>query len=293
MKLTDELYKIGCERFTRKSCVFIDDSHVLLTERLTVSDDKISTYVENLRKAREAGINVSSIIDYKMIPNSAYVDDRTKCNYSVGVFLMDMAKGNTLDLKCLDLDYVSTDFIPNEINKYLRLSNEYIEEMEKRANAAQSFYDKLVSDCLDLNKFGLEIDPKPSNYFFDMERGFSITSVRNISGNVDFRFSKSFITYIHYIVYGYGRPVISINKEFYTKLPEEYVKRLLSIYKCIDEKIKNALITNGVDNSIIENVFISLNKKYQVAFEVASGADMERDIEELRNSNKEVNRKNL
>lgn len=284
MKLTDKLYKIGCERYTKKSCIFLDDSHTMLVERAIVSDDKISDYVRRINEAKKYGINISTIIDYRLIPNSSYMDESGNRNHSVGVFLVDRAQGSNMELKYFDLDYISFEDISNEVRKYINCSVAYIEELERRANASQSIFDKLVFDCLELNRFGLEIDPKPSNYYFDDSNGFTITNIRNKSEDRHLRFCKSFVAYIHYIIYGYAKPFINVGSEIYHKLPKEFVDRLVTVYNILDEKIKIALSNNGVDKSIIEVVFRECDKKYCYVDE-ADFNEIEKDIIELRKEN--------
>ena len=47
-------------------------------------------------------------------------------------------------------------------------------KIEKASEAKDGVYIKLVRDVMNLPKYNLEVDPKPLNFFFDEENGFSI-----------------------------------------------------------------------------------------------------------------------
>ena len=262
MKLTDELYELGFKMYPKESSLSVDELYVLSIKRMVASDDYLNVFFENIKKAKITGINIASIIDYRLIPNSSYRDENSKKKYSAVMLLMDRVKGNKFELDCLDFDYVLSSNLSYEIDKYLKLINEYIQELEKRANANQDVYDKLVRDCLELTNFELEIDPTPSNYYFDENVGFTITNVVPKMNNIDLKTSKSFVNYIYFIVYGYGAPVIYIDKIFYKKIPQDYLYRLLKCYEEIDEKLTKALKKYGFYKYFIDSIFGELNSKY-------------------------------
>ena len=95
MTLTDKLFDIGVN--SNQICTILDDDYVLVTKSTPISDDRLDEYIDNIRKAKDSGINIASILDYRLIP------DTTNCYgstcYSKGVFLEERAKGVSNDKK--------------------------------------------------------------------------------------------------------------------------------------------------------------------------------------------------
>lgn len=255
MKITDELYEIG----KNGNGIFTDvnDDYCLVSKSMPVNDQELEKYISAITKAKSDGINIASIVDYRMIPGTTatYNTNHGVITYTRGVFLEDKAKGKSLGIKNLmvspnnqyDFDKLTLD--------YLRLILDYIEELERRLEAPQETFDKLVSDCLDLEDYGLTIDPKPLNFFYHPKHGFTIIDVIGLTDK-DKRLSENdyFPTYIYGIVLGYGPSTLSIGNDKYTGLPIEYQTRMFNALNGLEIKIKTALFNNGIKmDTINEN----------------------------------------
>ncbi len=261
MVLTEELYDIG--KNSKEVCTIIDDDYVLVTKSMPVTDEKIDDYIEAIRKAKKSGINIATILDYRIIPGTTSSYCNGTINYSKGVFLEERAKGKSLEGYCLYYDSNKDSDIENFAISYIKKLDEYTKEMERRATGKQEYYDKLVSDCLRVKKFGIEIDPKPLNFFYEENVGFTIIDVIADYGNNLGSVSPYFARYIFGIVFGYGRPVAIVDSEIFKGIPKEYSSRLINAYQVIYDKIVLALrkakisesyITKALNDSIVSEV---------------------------------------
>lgn len=253
MKLNNEMYDMALKN--KEICTVYNEEYVLLKKAMPVTDDKLSWYIETINRLKESGINVAEIIDYRLIPRTTNSYKDGKIQYTTGVFLEERAKGNSLDSGSVYLR-VRQDYDFNEVvSRYLQLTINYIEELELRANASQEMYDKLVMDCLDIQKSGLTIDPKPLNFFFDKDCGYTVIDV--IPNNPRFMdsFYLNFPQYLLGIVFGYGRPVISIDCEDCSVLSQELQERINKAGRTLEAKIVSSLRKYGFyEDNIIEAV---------------------------------------
>ena len=182
MVLTDELFERGKNQ--KEKCTIINDDYVLLKKKMPCTDEELQTYINNIRKAKDSGINICSIVDYRLIDGttSKYTTQGKDISYTAGVFIEDRAKGTTNDgLTC----------------------EEYISDLEKRASADQIIYDKFVQDYVGIFNFDLTPDPKPTNFFFDEKEGFSIIDVIDVKNTSNQYLARYIIT----AAFGYGIPV--------------------------------------------------------------------------------------
>ena len=84
MKLNDELFEIG--KNSIGTCKIIDNNYVLVTKKMPVSDELLEDYVNSIREAKEDGINICKIEDYKLLPETtSHFNNGT--SFSKGVFI--------------------------------------------------------------------------------------------------------------------------------------------------------------------------------------------------------------
>ncbi len=247
MKLTDELFEIG--KNSKKICTIVDEDYVLLTKTMPIVDKELDSYLSNLKKASEAGINLAYVEDYRLIEGTTHAYDNG-ISYTKGVFLEKRAHGKTMDGKTY-FSLNGEEDVNKVVDEYLAANMIYLEELERRAQGNNEFYIKLVKDYLNLENFGLCGDPKPLNFFYDEKDGFTI--IDPIPGN-DYDFREFFPSYIIGAVYGYGRPFLYL-EDVKLGLPKEMVDRYNKVYKVINEKIMIALKKNGIDEKIIIETF--------------------------------------
>ncbi len=272
MILTEELYNIGKD--SKEICTIIDDDYVLVTKSMPVVDSKIKFYVNAIKKAKQSGINIASILDYKIIPGTTVNFSNDEYRFSKGVFLEDRAKGNSLGNYNLFFRSNRDNDISQFVISYMKSLDEYTLEIERRAVGPQEHFDKLVKDCLDVRKFGIEIDPKPLNFFYDSNVGYTIIDVIGYNDSSKI-VSPYFTGYIFGIVYGYGKPVAMVDGDFFTGIPKEYSDRLRAAYKVLDTKIVRALRKYKIQNDYIQTFLAKRCEQYTHLDEIVEIEDME------------------
>lgn len=285
MKLTDEMYNLAIQK--NEMFLAYNDDYVLLNKRMPCTDDELEWYVNSLVDLKNRGVNIASIVDYRLIPGTTSSYSNGTVNYTKGVFLEERAKGKSLDshsvylLPKKDYDFNSV------VTQYLKMVIEYIEEIELRAQASQEVYDKLVSDCNSVGDLGLMIDPKPLNFFFDKDAGYTIIDVIMGNPKSEEAYFNFLPQYIFGIVFGYGKPSMSIDCDDCSILPKEYSDRLASASEILEAKIVSALRKYGFDDvkiaeAVEKNKFRVSNKYACVEIE-----DMEDYIASMFNRLKE------
>ena len=259
MKLNNELFELG--KSSKEIFTPIDDKYGLVTKSMPVVDEDLAKYIKDIKDCNEAGINVARILDYRLIEGATKSFYEEQFVYTKGVFLEDRAPGNTLEYGVIsinsneDIDFLSVG------KDYLSKVKKYVEELERRAVAPQIMYDKLVSDCLALEDFDLMIDPRPLNFFFDSEKGFTIIDV--LSNNNGTKTAKDrMVQLIFGIVYGYGSYDLTIDGVSLEILPKDYLVRLMASYRKIDQKIVKALLRFSYPKEDIKSTLRDLIIRY-------------------------------
>ena len=252
-KLTPEIIKQAIQN----GRIFMpyDNENIILYKRFTVRDEFVAEYVQSINRLADEGINTPRIKDYKILSEpSAY-------GYSKYVILEEKAKGNNFDYKedtYLSISETKPDFEKTSII-YLQRLDEYINEISLRADAPIEHYLKLVTDYIYITNQGLQIDPKPLNFFFDKDIGFTFIDI-NGRGKSDLKMYLP--RYIFGCVLGYGIPSLSIGITHYNYIDQERLNRLKEAYNNIITKISAVLIKQGYSKEhIIED---SKNWIYQL-----------------------------
>ena len=253
---------------------------------MPVTDEELEKYILRIKKAKEDGINITAILDYKFIPGTTSSYKNGTINYTDGVFLEDRAHGVSLCYNKIYLD-ANQDYDFDKVAiDYLNMIENYISELEKRAMASQEVYDKLVSDCLRLPEYGLMIDPKPLNFFFDTVKGYTIIDVipSDARVGVNLKENEYFPSYIYSIVFAYGNPLLCIvDYSYFDCLPVEYKKRLADAKDILNKKIQNALRKNGISEKIINQTLEMVSFKLVDNFQNCPIEEIPSKIEEIYN----------
>lgn len=275
MILTDEMYLIGTS--SDKLCTYLDKDYVLLKKSMPVPDSGLEGYISNINKAFESGVKISRVLDYRFIPNttSSYSNGNS---YTKGVFLEERAKGEYVDRESIVVslknDYDFNSIVITYLNKFIK----YMNSLEKRALAPQAVFDKLVWDCKKIEEFGLQVDPKPLNFFYDESNGFSIIDVIPSSDKTD---EYSLATYIYVIVFGYGPTTLQIEHELYLGLPKEIKEKHAKILSLLNQKIQIALFNNGFNKAVVDDVEDKQSFRYQDRYKEVDMVQMVAEIEDI------------
>ncbi len=242
MKLNDELFVLG--KNSVGICKVIDSDYVLVSKKMPVSDNQLNDYINAIKDAKNNGINICEIVDYKLIDGTTSTFNNG-VSYSKGVFIEDRAKGNSFTFNHFHLNEENKKEI---IDGYMSSITNYIEEIEKRSEADISIYDKLIEDMLNLSQYNLEVDPKPTNFFFDSKKGYTIIDVIPMTklGKNEF-----FNQYLKSIVFGYGIPHIYLDNNDVSMMPIDLYNRYKNSIKILIAKIETSLLKHNfkLDNS--------------------------------------------
>lgn len=254
MKLTDDM--INLAKKDGKKCTIYNDDYVLLYKSMPVTDDKLDVYINKLNELYNNGINISNILDYKLVgPSSKF----NIGEYTKGVFLERRAKGSCIgDIK--NINFNNIENIEESINSYLNNINKYLDELEKRSNAHNFVFDKLIDDYLKICKIGLSPDPKPLNFFYDENEGYTIIDV--IYTEQDYNILKDLSRIMYIIIFGYNFPRLSYRYNNLNIIPIECLDRFNNIVNRLDDKMINSLLNIGISKNNIMEAIISNREKY-------------------------------
>lgn len=261
---------------SKKMCTIYDESYVILKKRMPVTDDKLEWYVSSLNNLKNSGVSIAPIVDYTLLPE-------TKKSYNVGsytegIFLEERAKGNSLNSNSIYLR-VNNDYDFNGvISDYLRMVLEYIEELELRAEASLDVYTKFIKDCNSVAETGLMIDPKPLNFFFDKDLGYTIIDV--IEGNDSSleHYVKYFPQSMFIMVFGYGKPKMYIDFKDVSVLPQDMLERLNKAGRKLEAKIVAALRKFNFSEEAIKEAALKNRFRYESESPVVEIDEMENYI---------------
>ena len=273
MKLNSEMYELSFS--SDKICTIYDDNYVLLNKTMPVTDDKLSWYIETIKRLKEKGVNIATIVDYRLIPGTTNKYRNGKIQYTRGIFLEDRAKGVSYNSESVYLN-LGQDYDFNDvIQSYLKLMISYVEELELRANASQEVYDKLLLDCQSISQNGLSIDPKPLNFFFDSNNGYTIIDVIPVSEGSNDLNRKFFPSYMFSMIFGYGKPSLYVDFTNVGRMPEELKQRLLNAGEILEAKIVASLRKYGFSENVIAQEVEKNRFKYRDDLPSISLEDME------------------
>lgn len=276
MVLTDELFEKGKRELSVRDCLPIDENYVLLKKSMPCTDAELDKYIENIRKAHDSGINTPRILDYRFIEGttSTYNKDDGTISYTVGVFLEERAKGVCISSTSHSLksneDYFS----------FLDSVQNYIDELEKRANASQDMYDKLVSDYIGLSNYNICPDPKPTNFFFDPKQGYSIIDVID-QKQIGFKYIPQ---YILIVILGYGLPhIFDSSYNDMSFLTQSLFDRYNAAKELVLEKAMIALKKMQIPEEQINEEFNERKRNYEFYGNVIPDDKVEEYINSNRN----------
>ena len=253
--MEDRLFELGKQ--SKQICTRLNDDYCLVTKTMPSEDEQLEDYINNIRRAREAGINIAEIIDYRLMPETTQTFAQGKLHFTKGVFLERLAKGESNDYGFMVIKTAKDNDITEQVNTYIAALIRYVQRLTDRANMSQKQFNKFVDDCLKLEDYGITIDPKPLNFFFDKEEGVTIIDPIPFSKDERLIDNEHFPSYILVALYGYGRPTLYINDTDYSVITPELKARLITAYAEIDFKVSAALRKAGINAEIVRK---NLNK---------------------------------
>ncbi len=268
MKITDTLFNIGST--SKNIFTKLNDDLCLVVKAMPQEDAKLKEYIDGIKAARDAGVNIAEVLDYELIPNTTHAF--TNCSYTKGVFLERLAKG-TSNEHYYEIVNSSKDYDINiKAATYLVALHNYVALIESRANMNQEHYDKFVQDCLKLEEYGITIDPKPTNFFIDPKEGVTIIDPIPKRPSDNLATNEHFSEYVMFAFLGYGRPTLYIDREDYSVVPMNLKQRIIMAYAQIDQKVAVALRKANIEPDYIR---AALNKSvYKYEFKKITDGDV-------------------
>ena len=265
-KLTQEIVDSVVKN--NQKCTIYDDV-VILYKTFDVTDDKIDDYISKISELKEQGINTPAILDYVKIKTSQY-------GYSKSVILEEKARGRNLEAKNFFLNYNEEIDFEKVALDYIKSFDDYLNEVELRANAPQEYYDKFASDYIRIFDNGLVIDPKPLNFYFSKEKGFTFIDI-NGGGKDDLEF---FPRYILGASLGYGVPSLSIGTNTCNYIDNERLSRLKESYAQIINNVATSLSKFGYTKDSVFNSAINWTNQINKIVPIEDIADLSNVLSE-------------
>ena len=250
--------------------IVLDDEHCIVKKTMNVDDEELDHYVKNLSLAKEKGVNVVRIAGYSVI-------DKKK---SMGYYVLDRCIGTTYNNESI-IKINRFDDLADKIAEYFRYNKMYLKELEKRSNASQEQFTKLVSDLIQLHLLGINADTT----VYNKENGFTIRdTIYPIKSNT----YHTIVMQVLDAIFGKGRPMFYMRDTYFECLTKVYVDEYVSLYEKIIPKIMIALHKNGVHTDYINKAIVKYNRLINYNGYIALTRD---DIYKLLNNNLKVRTK--
>ena len=266
MKLNKEMIDLAIS--SNQKCTIYGD-YVLLYKHFSVKDEELDEYIRKINGLKTKGISTVAILDYYKTNTSSY-------GYSKVVILEEKAPGRNLDYKNISI-YLKTapDFEKSTI-EYINNLDDYINELEIRSNAPQSVFDKFVTDYMSIINSDLMIDPKPLNFYFDKDAGFTFIDI-NGSGKDDLKYLPR---YFLGAALGYGVPNLYIQHNNCSYIDGERFNRLKDSIVKIIEKVAASLIKYGYSKEEVTKASFNWTNQLTYLKHIDSIADLSNKLAE-------------
>lgn len=145
---------------SNKECFFIDGYALLKTKG--INEQKLQQKMKIEKQLKEKGVNIVPTLEYQ----TEGIEDRD--GYKEGYILQPIAEGQPLHKYTLLEKMNDTEL--------KMVETEYVNILKALQTERQEFYDKFVSDWIEITKAGLKVDPSKTNNFY-YERGKQINFI--------------------------------------------------------------------------------------------------------------------
>ena len=158
---------------SNKECFFIDGYALLKTK--SINEQELQQKMKIEKQLKEKGVNI--------VPTLEYQTDGIEAGFGFkkGFILQEIADGQPLH-KSINMQRM------NEI-QLKEIGTEYIKTLKSLQTERQEFYDKFVSDWIEITKEGLKVDPsKTSNFYYDKGKQINFIDLdvdERFKGNIE------------------------------------------------------------------------------------------------------------
>ena len=158
---------------SNKECFFIDGYALLKTKG--INEQKLKQKMKIEKQLKEKGVNIVPTLEYQ----TEGIEDRD--GYKEGYILQPIAEGQPLH----------KDTILEKMNdtELKMVETEYVSTLKALQTERQEFYDKFVSDWIEITKAGLKVAPsKTSNFYYEKGKQINFIDLdvgERFKGNIE------------------------------------------------------------------------------------------------------------
>lgn len=158
---------------SNKECFFIDGYALLKTK--SINEQELQQKMKIEKQLKEKGVNIVPTLEYQ----TDGIDDGF--GFKKGYILQEIADGQPLH-KSVNVQRM------NE-TELKEVGAEYISTLKALQTERQEFYDKFVSDWIEITKAGLKVDPsKTSNFYYEKGKQINFIDLdvgERFKGNIE------------------------------------------------------------------------------------------------------------
>ncbi len=158
---------------SNKECFFIDGYALLKTK--SINEQELQQRMKIEKHLKEKGVNIVSTLEYQ----TDGMED--EFGLKKGYILQEMANGQLL--------HKSVNMLRMNETELEELRTEYISTLKALQIERQEFYDKFVSDWIEITKAGLKVDPsKTSNFYYEKGKQINfidLAAKKRFEGNIE------------------------------------------------------------------------------------------------------------
>lgn len=261
----DDIIKIAKQQESNahgsnKQC-FLIDTYALLRQKFTT--EEISRIMQIGKKLENKGVKVARTLDYKILSQNTQAWNTDKnVLVSEGYVLQQRAIGKPL------LDRTNW----NEEGKKYQL--DYLRQIDSISQEGQEFFSNFVRGWIEIQKAGIRIDPsKTGNFIYEQGKGITFIDLGLSSQNTDIPTTI------------YEQLAVILNLNAYNKCypgVQQAVDKRLSV---IIDKYRNAIIEQGIDIDVLDQVLEAKSISQRIPEESESGKEtLEDEIVRLENT---------
>ena len=227
-----------------KNYVVVHKKNILLADDSTnVTNEYTHDVMQSLMKLYEKGVSVQPILGYSVNEQTIKTDENSNYVYGSGYMILAKQNGDALYV----YDKMPNPFNLNKSENESKKIGYLFERLENISTIPNEHFEKFVKDLHMILSEGLNFDASSqSNILYNKQNGFVFTNISfrlNYSKNSN-EFNNCFI--------GNCFAPCCINFEFTNSISATDKEKLKSLNTIIFNKCKNALISFGVNEKLIE-----------------------------------------
>lgn len=223
-------------------CIIVEDYALLYG---SINIDEMDTNIEIVKKAKENGIKVGEILEYKIDSKAKLSDFGENKRYQAGWTLQKKAIGEELYSSDIKRNFYAGKNPEEDKKQYVENMKKYCNRFSQISQASEEHLLEFVKGYDYLNKQKINVDPsKTTNFFYDEDNGFSFIDLLYSRDMIYEDRRKYMAKEIVSILFNYGVPTYSQNYKStqvmtieqlqeYKQNHEKLIGKILSVYKSL------------------------------------------------------------